>query len=119
MLVQGVRRIPVQVAKRIQGSNANAPVGGVRQYIPLRVNTAGVMPIIFAQAIVRFGNWFISFVCGILYNINLKDTQCGYRCFKSSIWDKIKWKEERYSMDTEMIVNVGIHKLKYSEIKPK
>jgi preprotein translocase subunit SecY len=49
MLVQGVRRIPVQVAKRIQGSNT--PVGGVRQYIPLRVNTAGVMPIIFAQAI--------------------------------------------------------------------
>ena len=49
MLVQGVRRIPVQVAKRIQGNNT--PVGGVRQYIPLRVNTAGVMPIIFAQAI--------------------------------------------------------------------
>jgi preprotein translocase subunit SecY len=48
MLVQGVRRIPVQVAKRIQG---NQQIGGVRQYIPLRVNTAGVMPIIFAQAI--------------------------------------------------------------------
>jgi preprotein translocase subunit SecY len=48
LLVQGVRRIPVQVAKRIQG---NTQVGGVRQYIPLRVNTAGVMPIIFAQAI--------------------------------------------------------------------
>jgi preprotein translocase subunit SecY len=48
LLVQGVRRIPVQVAKRIQG---NQQVGGVRQYIPLRVNTAGVMPIIFAQAI--------------------------------------------------------------------
>jgi len=48
MLVQGIRRIPVQVAKRIQG---NQQIGGVRQYIPLRVNTAGVMPIIFAQAI--------------------------------------------------------------------
>jgi len=48
MLVQGVRRIPVQVAKRIQG---NKQVGGIRQYIPLRVNSAGVMPIIFAQAI--------------------------------------------------------------------
>jgi preprotein translocase subunit SecY len=48
LLVQGVRRIPVQMAKRIQG---NKQYGGVRQYIPLRVNTAGVMPIIFAQAI--------------------------------------------------------------------
>jgi preprotein translocase subunit SecY len=48
LLVQGIRRIPVQVAKRISG---NTQVGGVRQYIPLRVNTAGVMPIIFAQAI--------------------------------------------------------------------
>jgi preprotein translocase subunit SecY len=48
LLVQGVRRIPVQVAKRVQG---NQQVGGARQYIPLRVNAAGVMPIIFAQAI--------------------------------------------------------------------
>jgi preprotein translocase subunit SecY len=48
LLVQGIRRVPVQVAKRISG---NTQVGGVRQYIPLRVNTAGVMPIIFAQAI--------------------------------------------------------------------
>jgi preprotein translocase subunit SecY len=48
LIVQGVRRIPVQIAKRIQG---NKQVPGVRQYIPLRVNAAGVMPIIFAQAI--------------------------------------------------------------------
>ena len=48
MLVQGVRRVPVQYAKRIVG---NRKVGGVRQYIPLKVNAANVMPIIFAQAI--------------------------------------------------------------------
>jgi preprotein translocase subunit SecY len=48
MLVQGTRRIPVQYAKRIQG---NKQYGGVRQYIPLKVNSANVMPIIFAQAI--------------------------------------------------------------------
>jgi preprotein translocase subunit SecY len=48
MLVQGTRRIPVQFAKRIVG---NKQYGGVRQYIPLKVNAAGVMPIIFAQAI--------------------------------------------------------------------
>ena len=48
LIVQGVRKIPVQYAKKIVGSKQ---YGGVRQYIPLKVNAAGVMPIIFAQAI--------------------------------------------------------------------
>jgi preprotein translocase subunit SecY len=48
LLVQGTRRIPVNFAKKIVG---NKQYGGVRQYIPLKVNAAGVMPIIFAQAI--------------------------------------------------------------------
>ncbi len=48
LLVQGTRKIPVQYAKRVVG---NQQYGGVRQYIPLKVNAAGVMPIIFAQAI--------------------------------------------------------------------
>lgn len=48
MLVQGARKVPVQYAKRIVG---NRQYGGVRQYIPLKVNAANVMPIIFAQAI--------------------------------------------------------------------
>ncbi|MBR5778111.1 MAG: preprotein translocase subunit SecY [Bacteroidales bacterium] len=48
LLVQGTRKIPVQYAKRVIG---NKQYGGVRQYIPLKVNAAGVMPIIFAQAI--------------------------------------------------------------------
>jgi len=48
LLIQGTRKIPVQYAKRIVG---NKQYGGVRQYIPLKVNAAGVMPIIFAQAL--------------------------------------------------------------------
>jgi len=48
LLGQGTRKIPVQYAKRIVG---NKQYGGVRQYIPLKVNAAGVMPIIFAQAL--------------------------------------------------------------------
>jgi preprotein translocase subunit SecY len=48
MLVQGTRKIPVQYAKRIVG---NRTTEGARQYLPLKVNTAGVMPIIFAQAL--------------------------------------------------------------------
>ena len=47
-LVQAVRKVPVQYAKRIVG---NKQYGGVRQYIPLKINAANVMPIIFAQAL--------------------------------------------------------------------
>ena len=81
VLVQGTRRIPVQFAKKIIG---NKQYGGVRQYIPLKVNTAGVMPIIFAQSIMlipaaivgynqgtggifteRYGFWY-NFIFGVL-----------------------------------------------------
>ncbi|HAA01708.1 MAG TPA: preprotein translocase subunit SecY [Flavobacteriales bacterium] len=76
LLVQGTRRIPVQFAKRIVG---NKQYGGVRNYIPLKVNSAGVMPIIFAQAIMFIpmyinqateGRWFSGLVNfeGFWYN---------------------------------------------------
>src|SRR6201996_2574703 len=59
LIVQGTRKIAVQYAKRIVG---NKQYGGVRQYIPLKVNAAGVMPIIFAQALMfipaTFGSFF-------------------------------------------------------------
>ncbi len=61
LLVQGTRRIPVQYAKRIVG---NKQYGGVRQYIPLKVNAAGVMPIIFAQAIMFLPLSFARFNTG-------------------------------------------------------
>ena len=72
LLTQGMRRIPVQYAKRVVGRKV---YGGTTQYLPLRINAAGVMPIIFAQSImfvpatiasffpnspfmVQFGSWF-------------------------------------------------------------
>ena len=52
VIVQGVRRIPIQFAKRMVGrTGGDIPMAGARDYIPLKVNAAGVMPIIFAQAI--------------------------------------------------------------------
>ena len=48
MLVQGTRKVPVNYAKQIVG---NRQFGGARNFLPLKVNAAGVMPIIFAQAI--------------------------------------------------------------------
>ncbi|MFA6704524.1 MAG: SecY family transport protein, partial [Bacteroidales bacterium] len=55
---QGTRKVPVQYAKRIVG---NKQYGGVRQYIPLKINAAGVMPIIFAQALMLFPLLFSRF----------------------------------------------------------
>jgi len=62
LIVQGIRRIPLQFAKRMVGkSSGNVPMAGARDYIPLKVNAAGVMPIIFAQAIMflpmQLGSW--------------------------------------------------------------
>jgi preprotein translocase subunit SecY len=58
MLVQGTRKVPVNYAKQIVG---NRQLGGARNFLPLKVNAAGVMPIIFAQAIL----FFIGFVIGL------------------------------------------------------
>ena len=56
ILVQGVRKIPVNYAKQIVG---NRQFGGARQFLPMKVNMAGVMPIIFAQAIMFFQLYFL------------------------------------------------------------
>ena len=65
MIVQGVRKIPIQFAKRMIGRGANQmPAAGVRDYIPLKVNASGVMPIIFAQAIMFLPATIAQFVAG-------------------------------------------------------
>lgn len=71
LVTQGARRIPVQYAKRVVGRQV---MGGVTQYIPLRVNTAGVMPIIFAQALMFIPNTILSFFptsTGIIWLVQL------------------------------------------------
>ena len=59
LLVQGVRKVPVQYAKRLVG---NQQYGGARQYIPLKLFAANVMPIIFAQAIMFIPSTLIGFI---------------------------------------------------------
>jgi preprotein translocase subunit SecY len=51
LIVQGVRKVPVSVAKRIVQSRGTAAAAGARDYLPIKVNASGVMPIIFAQAV--------------------------------------------------------------------
>lgn len=65
MIITGVRKIPIQFAKRMVGRGANnMPVAGARDYIPLKVNAAGVMPIIFAQALMFLPATAAQFLAG-------------------------------------------------------
>lgn len=62
MLIQAIRKVPLQYAKRLTGNPQFG--GGARQYIPLKLNAAGVMPIIFAQAIIMLPMYAIRFTQG-------------------------------------------------------
>ncbi len=65
VIVQGVRKIPIQFAKRMVGRGSTAmPTAGARDYIPLKVNAAGVMPIIFAQALMFLPATAAQFISG-------------------------------------------------------
>lgn len=65
MVIQGVRRIPIQFAKRMVGRTGTAmPTAGARDYLPLKVNSAGVMPIIFAQALMFLPATAIQYLSG-------------------------------------------------------
>ncbi|WP_118974481.1 preprotein translocase subunit SecY [Taibaiella koreensis] len=64
LLTQGVRRIPLNYARRIVGTNAAKEIGGSRNFIPLKVNSAGVMPIIFAQALMFIPAMVAGFATG-------------------------------------------------------
>ncbi len=82
LVTQGTRRIPVQYAKRVVGRKV---YGGVTQYIPLRVNTAGVMPIIFAQAIMFIPQIVFSFFPDSEFMQTLNTEWFGYSSWPYSI----------------------------------
>ena len=91
-LVQAVRKVPVQYAKRIVG---NKQYGGVRQYIPLKMNAANVMPIIFAQALMFIPALFTEIAPGFAnkfstmtspwYNITLAVLVIAFTYFYTAI----------------------------------
>lgn len=67
--------------------------------------------------VLMFGNWFINQTIKLLYQININDSQCGYRAFTSEAYKKIRWQASDYSMESEMISNTGKNKLKYTELE--
>lgn len=91
-VVQAVRQVPVQYAKRIVG---NKQYGGVRQYIPLKMNAANVMPIIFAQALMFIPMLFVNVapkfagafadMTGVWYNITLAVLVIAFTYFYTAI----------------------------------
>ena len=66
--------------------------------------------------ILKFGNWFINKVIKFLYNVKLKDSQCGYRAFTAKTYKKVRWNATDYSMESEIIAKTGKYKLKYKEV---
>ncbi len=69
------------------------------------------MPFVF-----RFGNRFINLCARILYGVDLRDTQCGYRCFTSDAYQKIRWRSYDYAVESEMITHVGRRKMRYAQV---
>ncbi len=66
--------------------------------------------------VLRFGNWILYAVTRILFNMDIQDSQSGFRAFRKEIYPKIRWRSSNYSVESEMIAKVGKERLKYSEI---
>src|SRR3989338_4513612 len=69
--------------------------------------------------VLKLGNWFIGLATRLLYGINLRDTQSGYRAFTAEAYKKIRWSACDYSMESEMITKAGKMHLSYKEIPIK
>jgi len=74
-------------------------------------NLTGQMPWKF-----RVGNYVLSQMINVLFKVRIIDSQCGFRAIRAEVYDKIKWHSDRYSVETEMIVNTAKHKLSYTQV---
>ena len=72
------------------------------------------MPFVF-----KYGNLMLNKINQILFQVKITDTQSGFRVFKTSAYKKLIWESQDYSMEAEMVANIGKHKLKYKEIPIK
>ena len=92
--------------------------------IPRFIRNLGKYDIIFGYRklnkkmpfVMKLGNHSINKITKLLYGIDLKDTQCGYRAFTGKAYKKIRWESSDYAMESEMIVRASKTRLKYKEI---
>jgi len=66
--------------------------------------------------ILRIGNWGLSKITSIMFNVKVKDSQCGFRGFTAEAYRKVRWRSPDFEADNEMIANVGAKRLNYTEI---
>ncbi len=64
----------------------------------------------------KYGNLLLEYTSKVLFHIDIKDIQSGFRVFRSDIYAKIKWLSNNYHADAEMTIQIAINKLKYKEI---
>ena len=95
---------PGDISRFLDALNGKDVVFGFRRL-------SGSMPFVF-----RFGNWVINLFTRFLYGVCLRDTQCGFRVLTADAYKKVRWRACDYFMESEMIANVGRHKLKYCEL---
>lgn len=94
------------------------------QEIPMFVESLATNDIVFGYRklnknmplVLKLGNFVINKVILLVYGMNIKDSQSGYRAFTAKAYKKIRWSATDYSMESEMIANAGKHKLKYAEL---
>lgn len=60
----------------------------------------------------RVGNWGINRIIRFLFKVKIEDAMCGYRAFRSEVYEKIKWKSSGYEVEAEMLANAGKHHLR-------
>jgi glycosyltransferase involved in cell wall biosynthesis len=95
------------------------------KYLPKFIEELNKYPIVFGYRelnkkspwIRRNGNKFAGWLVKILFNIKRKDLLCGFLGFRKDVYKKIKWKSNRYGIETEMATKVGRNKIPFSEIK--
>lgn len=68
-----------------------------------------------APRVLKLGNWGLNKIFWLLFGAKIDDTQNGFRVFNSKIYKKIKWKSQCYFVETEMIINILKHNLKFAE----
>lgn len=95
------------------------------KYLPKFINQLKQYPIVFGYRelnkkspwIRRNGNKFAGWLIKVLFNIERRDLLCGFLGFRKEVYKKIKWKSNRYGIETEMATKVGRNKIPFSEVK--
>lgn len=66
--------------------------------------------------VAKIGNTFLTKAMALLFHVSVADTQSGFRAFRLAVYPQLLWQSDRYSVETEIIVNTGKHHLRFTEV---